>query len=360
MAGPQSQSNDEVESDEKSGGAPSLKALIQRGKIVAAPGAYDALSALLIEQAGFEAIYMTGNGQAASMLGLPDVGLITLTEMADRVRALRAVTTVPLIADADVGYGSLINVRRAIRELEAAGASAIQLEDQVSPKKCGHELGREIVGIEEMQQRLHAAVEGRQNPDTMIIARTDARTTHGLAEAIRRGHCLCRAGADIIFVESPESEAELQEVARSIPAPTLANMVETGRTPYLSAQRLGELGFAVAIYPARAFLAATYAVRAALQQLKQHGRDRGHVAPGEPRGVPPGARLLALRRSRVKLGEMSRGSTPMPARPLAGYEGPRPRHLHRRAFLRDDARRVRRGGRKGRGSEDRGFPAHAR
>jgi 2-methylisocitrate lyase-like PEP mutase family enzyme len=255
-----------------SGGGLSLKALLQRGRIVAAPGAYDALSALLIEQAGFEAIYLTGNGQAASMLGLPDVGLITLTEMAERVRCIRAVTTVPLIADADVGYGSLINVRRTMRELEAAGAGAVQFEDQVSPKKCGHELGRNTVTIEEMAQRLRAAVEGRRDPDTLIIARTDARTPHGLADAIRRGRAYAQAGADINFVESPESEAELREVAASLPTPTLANMVETGRTPYLSAERLGEIGFAVAIYPATAFLAATHAVRGALTELRRAGR----------------------------------------------------------------------------------------
>jgi 2,3-dimethylmalate lyase len=250
----------------------SLKALLQRGNIVAAPGAYDALSALLIEQAGFESIYMTGNGQAASMLGLPDVGLITLTEMAHRVRCTRAVTTVPLIADADVGYGSLIMVRRAMRELEAAGASAVQFEDQANPKKCGHELGRNVIAIEEMEQRLRAAADGRLSPETLIIARTDARTAHGLEEAIRRGRAYARAGADIIFVESPETEAELREIAASIPAPTLANMVETGRTPYLSVQRLGELGFAVAIYPATAFLAATFAVRLAMVQLRREGR----------------------------------------------------------------------------------------
>jgi 2-methylisocitrate lyase-like PEP mutase family enzyme len=251
--------------------APSLKTLLRRGRIVAAPGAYDALSALLIEQAGFEAIYLTGNGQAASMLGLPDVGLITLTEMADRVRCIRAVTSAPLIADADVGYGSLINVRRAMRELEAAGATAVQFEDQVSPKKCGHELGREIVTVDEMEQRLRAAVNGRHNPDTLIIARTDARTAHGLAEAIRRGNAYARAGADVIFVESPETESELREIASGISAPTLANMVETGRTPYLSAQRLGDLGFALAIYPATAFLAATHAVRAAMSKLRRDG-----------------------------------------------------------------------------------------
>jgi 2-methylisocitrate lyase-like PEP mutase family enzyme len=251
---------------------PSLKALLRRGRIVAAPGAYDALSALLIERAGFEAIYLTGNGQAASMLGLPDVGLITLTEMADRIRCIRAVTSVPLLTDADVGYGSLINVRRAMREFEAAGASAVQFEDQVSPKKCGHELGRKIVAVDEMEQRLRAAVDGRQNPDTLIVARTDARTTHGLAEAIRRGQVYARAGADVIFVESPETEAELREVAAGISVPTLANMVETGRTPYLSAERLGELGFAIAIYPATAFLAVTHAVGAAMAKLRQDGR----------------------------------------------------------------------------------------
>jgi 2-methylisocitrate lyase-like PEP mutase family enzyme len=148
----------------------------------------------------------------------------------------------------------------------------VQFEDQVSPKKCGHELGRTIVTIDEMAQRLRAAVEGRRDPDTLSIARTDARTTHGLADAIRRGRAYAQAGADIIFVESPESEAELREVAASLPTPTLANMVETGRTPYLSAERLGELGFAIAIYPATAFLAATHAVRGALTELRRAGR----------------------------------------------------------------------------------------
>jgi len=256
----------------KNGGTQSLRALIRPGAIVAAAGAYDTLSALLIEQAGFEAIYMTGNGQASSMLGLPDVGFITLTEMTDRVRYTKAVTNVPLIVDADVGYGAYINVYRAVRDLEAAGASAIQLEDQISPKKCGHEPGRQVVEAEEMARRLQAAVAGRQNPDTMIIARTDARSTHGLADAIRRGHIYAKAGADLIFVESPESEAELEEITASLSVPTLVNMVETGRTPYLPYQRLGEIGFSVAIYPATAFLAATRAVTTAMALLRRDGR----------------------------------------------------------------------------------------
>jgi 2,3-dimethylmalate lyase len=155
----------------------------------------------------------------------------------------------------------MIMVRRTMRELEAAGASAVQFEDQASPKKCGHEPGRKVVPIEEMEQRLRAAVDGRLNPETLMVARTDARTNHGLAEAIRRGRAYAKAGADVIFVESPESETELREIASSISAPTLANMVETGRTPYLTTRRLGELGFAVAIYPGTAFLAATFPVR---------------------------------------------------------------------------------------------------
>ena len=259
-----------------------LKALMGRGKIIAAPGAYDALSALIAEQAGFEALYLTGNGQASSMIGMPDVGLITLTEMADRVRAIRAVTSAALIADADVGYGSLLNVRRAVRELEAAGASAIQLEDQASPKKCGHEPGRLVISIPEMTSRLKAACEGRQNPETLIIARTDARTTLGLAEAIARGKAYAEAGADVIFVESPETEEELRAVASAIRAPTLANMVETGRAPYCSAAALEAMGFAVAIYPASAFLAATFAVREVMMQLKRFGR------------VEDGSRLASL------------------------------------------------------------------
>ena len=250
----------------------SLKSLIGRGGLVAAPGAYDALSALMIEQAGFEAIYLTGNGQAASMTGLPDVGFITLTEMTERVRYTRAVTNVPLIADADVGYGTHINVWRAVRDLEAAGASAIQIEDQVSPKKCGHEPGRTIVSTGEMMRRLGAAAEARRSADTLIIARTDARTVHGLDEAIERSQAYVEAGADVIFVESPESEDELKKITAGISAPTLANMVETGRTPYLSAQQLEAIGFSVAIYPATAFLAATYAVRSALRRLRSDGR----------------------------------------------------------------------------------------
>ena len=250
---------------------PSLRALLRRDGIVVAPGAYDMLSALLIEQVGFECVYLTGNGQAASMLGVPDVGLITLSEMAERVRATRACVGIPLIADADIGYGSYISVQRTVREFEAAGAGGIQIEDQASPKRCGHELGRQVVPVEEMVARLRAAADARR-PDTVLIARTDARTTLGLEEAIRRGNAYADAGADIVFVESPESEDEFRAIAAGVSAPVLANMVETGRSPYLGADQLERLGVKVAIYPATAFLAATGAVRRALRELRARGR----------------------------------------------------------------------------------------
>jgi len=243
-----------------------------RPGIIVAPGAYDMLSALLIERAGFGCIYMTGNGQTASALGLPDLGLVTLSEMAERVRHTRACTSLPIIADADVGYGSMLSVRRAVQEFENAGASGLHIEDQASPKKCGHELGRQLVTPEEMIGRIRAAVDARQTLDTIIIARTDARTTLGLSEAIRRGRAYADAGADVVFVESPESEDEFKEVARSIPVPTLANMVESGRSPYLTWSRLQELGFKIAIYPGSAVCAAAGAVQAVLGEIRDHGR----------------------------------------------------------------------------------------
>ena len=239
--------------------------------IVVAPGAYDVLSAMLIERAGFGCIYMTGNGQAASAIGLPDLGLITLSEMSERIRATVARTTVPVIADADNGYGGLIALQRGVREFERAGASAIQIEDQASPKRCGHEPGRELVSVADMVARMRAACDARTSADTLIIARTDARYEFGLDEAIRRGQAYADAGADVIFVESPETEDELREITRRIDAHTLINIVETGRTPYLPWQRLEELGFDLAIYPASPFLAACGAVEAVLGNIREHG-----------------------------------------------------------------------------------------
>lgn len=251
-----------------------VRDLIGRDGFVMAPGAYDMLSALLVRRAGFSCVYVTGNGQTASALGAPDVGLLTLSEMAERVRQTSFATGLPLIVDADTGYGSLLTLQRAVREFEAGGASAIQVEDQLLPKKCGHEPGREVVGVADMMARLRAASDARRDPATMIIARTDARGTHGLGEAIDRARAYAEV-ADACFVESPESEEELAEIARAVPRPMLVNMVESGRTPYLPAPRLRELGFKIAIYPVTAMLAASAAVRAALDELRERGRAEG-------------------------------------------------------------------------------------
>jgi 2-methylisocitrate lyase-like PEP mutase family enzyme len=248
-----------------------VRDLIERDGFVMAPGAYDMLSALLVRRAGFACVYLTGNGQTASTLGAPDVGLITLPEMAERVRQTSFSTGLPIIVDADTGYGSLLTLQRAVREFEAGGASAVQVEDQLLPKKCGHEPGREVVGVPDMLARLRAAADARRSPATMIIARTDARGTHGLGEAIDRARAYAEV-ADACFVESPESEEELAEIATAVAKPMLANMVETGRTPYLPARRLRELGFKIAIYPVTAMLAASAAVLSALAELRERGR----------------------------------------------------------------------------------------
>jgi len=249
----------------------SLRSLVQGDRILVAPGAYDVLSAILIQQAGFPCVYLGGNAATASTLGLPDLGLITMTEMRECVRRTAARVDLPIIVDADVGYGSLMLIQRTIREFEAAGASAIQIEDQVGPKKCGHELQREVVEVDEMIARLRAALDARRKQETLIVARTDARTTHGLKEAIRRGTAYAGAGADVVFVESPESEDEFREVARAIRAPLLANMVEGGRGPYLPWPRLQELGFKIAIYPHSAVGSAARAVQTALSDIREHG-----------------------------------------------------------------------------------------
>jgi 2,3-dimethylmalate lyase len=254
--------------------AVTVRELIQRDGFVQAPGAYDMLSALLVQRTGFSCVYLTGNGQTASTLGAPDLGLITLPEMAERVRQTSFSTGLPIIVDADTGYGSLLTLQRAVREFEAGGASAIQVEDQLLPKKCGHEPGREVVAVPDMLARLRAASDARRDPATMIIARTDARSGHGLAKAIDRARAYAEV-ADVLFVESPESEQELAEIAGAVPKPVLANMVETGRTPYLPAWRLRELGYAIAIYPVTAALAASAAVLSALEELRVRGRAEG-------------------------------------------------------------------------------------
>ena len=240
-----------------------LRQMMTGKQIVVAPGAHDALTAKIIEQVGFSAVYMTGYGQAASHLGKPDVGLLTLTEMVARASNIVEAVNVPVIADADTGFGNAVNVMRTLREYEKAGVAAIQLEDQVAPKKCGHMTGRQVVSKEEMVGKIKAAADVRTDPDLMIIARTDARTVHGIGEALERAKAYEEAGADILFIESPESVEEMKQITTSFKVPVLANMVEGGRTPFLPVQDLQGLGYDLVIFPT----ASTYLVTKALTRL---------------------------------------------------------------------------------------------
>jgi len=227
-----------------------MRELLAGPDLFLAPGAFDCVSARLVEAAGFGALYVTGAGISMSALGAPDLGALSFGEILDRVRRICDVVSIPVIADGDTGHGGPLNVIRTVREFERAGVSAIQIEDQEWPKKCGHEPGRRIVPVEEMRMRIRAAVEARRDPDFAVIARTDARAGEGLPAAIARARAYREEGADVIFVESPQSEAELAEIGRAFPdVPLLANMVEGGRTPILPAARLQALGYRLAIYP---------------------------------------------------------------------------------------------------------------
>ena len=254
-----------------------LRELLASPDLIVAPGAYDALSARLIAQAGFPAIYMTGFGTAASVLGQPDVGLLTMSEMVSRAAAIAAVIAsvagdqpLPLIADADTGYGNPINVRRTIHEYERAGVAGLHIEDQVWPKKCGHMEGKQVIPMDEMVQKVRAAVEARQDPDFVIIARTDANAVHGLEDAIRRGKAYHEAGADVIFIEAPRSMTELRSIAQAFPGvPLLFNWAESGKTPPLPLEEIRALGFKLVIFPVSLLFAATYSMLGLSEVLKQ-------------------------------------------------------------------------------------------
>lgn len=248
-----------------------LKQLFQTGKLIVAPGAHDALTAKIIGKTGFDAVYMTGYGQAASHLGNPDVGLLTMTEMVARAAAIVEAAGVPVIADADTGFGNAINVQRTVREYEKAGVAVIQIEDQVMPKKCGHMIGRQVIPKEEMVGKIKAAVDARVDPDFLIMARTDARTIMGIEAAIERGLAYQEAGADIIFIESPESEEEMKMINDAISVYTLANMVEGGRTPMLTNDRLETMGYNLVIYPTASTYMTTKSMLTLMESLKKEG-----------------------------------------------------------------------------------------
>ena len=263
----------------------------RRGPVVTA-GVYDALSARLAERAGFEVLFLSGYGVAASLLGEPDFGLLTQTELLETARRVVRVVDVPVIVDGDTGHGGPLNVQRLVRELVALGAGGVLLEDQTWPKRCGHMRGKTVTAAEEHVQKLRAAVEARGAADFTIVGRTDARQPHGLDEAIRRGCVYREAGADLVFVEAPLSRDELRRIGAEVPGPLLANMVEGGDTPILEPEELGQLGFGWVVYPVLGLLASALALEDVYRALRAEGTSRsvadrlmGFAAFGEVVGL---------------------------------------------------------------------------
>lgn len=244
---------------------------------IAIPGVFNPLVSRLAERAGFPAVYLSGAALSAS-LGLPDIGLVTLTEFADEARRITAATRLPLLCDADTGFGEAMNVERAVRCLEAAGVAGIHLEDQVMPKRCGHLSGKHLVAPEEMGAKVRAAVAARRDPDFVIIARTDARGVTDLDDAIRRARLYLDAGADAIFPEALQTAEEFREFAKAVPAPLLANMTEFGKGPSLDLAVLAEMGYRMALYPVTAFRSALRAAQQTLADLKAKGHQRDRLA----------------------------------------------------------------------------------
>ena len=256
-----------------------LKSVLQGGRFVIAPGVFDMFSARIADRIGFPALYMTGYGVSASYLGVADAGLVTYRDMVERARTIASGTAAPLIADADTGFGGLINVRQTVQGYEAAGVQAIQIEDQETPKKCGHTPNRRVIPAPQMCRKIEVAVDARTRPDTLIVARTDARTGLGLDEAIRRGRDYAKAGADIVFVEAPESEDEFRRVGQEIDCWLLANIVPTGRSPVVSAENLTAYGFNIAIYPSAGMSVVCAALDASYRYLKANGSTDGSPTP---------------------------------------------------------------------------------
>jgi 2-methylisocitrate lyase-like PEP mutase family enzyme len=258
-----------------------LQDLLDKHELIIAPGVFDGISAQLTKRTGHVAAYMTGAGVAASGFGLPDIGLVTATEMADRVRIIvGALGDIPLIADADTGYGASMNVVRTVRSYDAAGVAAIQLEDQVFPKRCGHLPDKQVVDAAVFEQTLAAALDARSDDNLLVVARTDARAPLGLDAAIERANRYAEAGADVIFVEAPQDTGEIERIAREVDAPLLINLVLGGMTPLESASRLQELGYAIAIHPSNLLMQATFGMLQSLCEL--NGSDIERHLPTSP------------------------------------------------------------------------------
>jgi 2-methylisocitrate lyase-like PEP mutase family enzyme len=256
-----------------------LRALVAERRGLVVPGVYDAVSARLVEQAGFPAAYMTGFGVSAARLGLPDLGFAGLAEMVDQARNLASAVSIPLIADADTGYGSALQVRRTVQQYELAGVAALHLEDQAAPKRCGHLAGKQVVPVEEFAGRIRAAVEARTDPDLLIIARTDAIAVTGFEDAVGRAAAAARAGADVLFVEAPTSEAEIEALPRRLDRPLLFNYAPSGRSPLLPFARLRALGYAIVIVPVDLLFVATRAMQRALAELRDRDATLRDQAP---------------------------------------------------------------------------------
>jgi carboxyvinyl-carboxyphosphonate phosphorylmutase len=248
-----------------------LRELLARPGIIIAPGAYDGLSARLVEHAGFDVVYMSGSGAANSLLGEPDLGLTSMTEMASQAARICAATTLPVVADADTGYGGPLNVRRTVQEYERAGVAGLHIEDQVFPKRCGHFEGKDVISTDEMVGKIRAALAARTDPDLVIIARSDAVAVEGLDAALRRAHAYEEAGADMLFVEAPHSVDELRQIASSFRVPLIANMVEGGSTPLVPDAELDTMGFKLVLHAGTLLRAAALAVEEALAHLREHG-----------------------------------------------------------------------------------------
>lgn len=245
-----------------------------KNEIIVLPGVFDALSARIAEQVGFDAMFQTGYGSSAALLGMPDFGFLNAGETVDNARRIIRAVNVPMLIDADTGYGNPLNVWRLVKDLESLGAAGIFLEDQVWPKRCGHMVGKDVIPKNDYLPKLKAAVEARKSKDFIIVARTDARAPLGLEEAIERGKAYKKAGADVIFIEAPRSVEELKKVADEIDAPLVANMIEDGVTPTMPAQELLKLGYRIAVFPLSALYSATYAMREVLTELKKTGETK--------------------------------------------------------------------------------------
>ncbi len=257
-----------------------LRELINRKEILLAPGAFDAMSAKLIEATGFEAVYMTGFGTSASIFGLPDIGLLTMTEMVENVRRISCAVDIPVIADADTGYGNHLNVLRTIEEYEKAGVAGLHIEDQISPKRCGHMEGHRLIPLKEMVSKIRASLKARKDKDLVLIARTDAISAEGFDEAIRRGNIYREEGADVIFVEAPINIEQLEKIPKLINGPVMVNIAP--KTPYLPLKKYEEMGYSMAIFPPICITTAYRAIKEKLLELKREGFVKDGVHSGVP------------------------------------------------------------------------------